>query len=243
VREEFQPVVPKGLYKSVTQIFVKGKKNITITIFYTTFNCPVQGNVTQSWVETEFKLLNQKVQEFTKKGGNPYEAFNSIPSEMSTILNPVQRESIVKENKAKDESQTLNDSNCSIADNDIVEALHAIENNHIEQTLSLKNDVQSVEIANNFIVETLQKLCNKLDNLEDKIENLSNIEMTKRLGKLEEKVDNLIEKFEMSQKDYEHKMEKEIYEPKPKQGENDRLKLVDTIIELTSKISGIEKQV
>ena len=68
-----------------------------------------------------------------------------------------------------------------------------------------------------FLVETLQKLCNKLDNLEDKIENLSNIEMTKRLGKLEEKVDNLIEKFEMSQKDYEHKMEKEIYEPKPKQ--------------------------
>lgn len=100
---------------------------------------------------------------------------------MPTTLNPVQRESIVKENKAKDESQTLNDSNCSIADNDIVEALHVIENNHIEQTLSLKNDVQSVEIANNFIVETLQKLCIKLDNPEDeiekssKIENLSNI--------------------------------------------------------------------
>lgn len=66
--EEFQPVVPKGLYKSVTQIFVKGNTYITITIFYTTFNCLVQGNVTQSWVETEFKLLNQKVQEFTKKG-------------------------------------------------------------------------------------------------------------------------------------------------------------------------------
>lgn len=109
---------------------------------------------------------------------------------MPTTFNPVQRESIVKKNKAEDKSQTLNDSNCSIADNDIVEALHEIENNHIEQTLSLKNDVQSVEIANNFIVETLQKLCNKLDNIEDKIEksskieNLSNIEMTKRLGKL-----------------------------------------------------------
>lgn len=79
-REEFQTVVPKGLYKSGTQIFVKGKKYITIRIFYTTFNCLVHGNVTQSWVEPEFKLLNQKVQEFTKKGeGNPDEAFNSIP--------------------------------------------------------------------------------------------------------------------------------------------------------------------
>lgn len=46
----------------------------------------------------------------------------------------------------------------------------------------------------------------------------------------------------MSQKDYEHKIEKEMGEPKPKQCENDCLKFVDTIIELTSKISGIESK-
>lgn len=66
--------------------------------------------------------------------------------------------------------------------------------------------------------------------------------MTKRLGKLEEKVDNLIEIFEMSQQDYEQKMEKEIGQPKPKQCENYSLKFVGTIIELNSKISGIESK-
>lgn len=50
-QKPFSSSLPSTLYKSVTQIFVKGKKLITITIFYTTLNCLVQGSVTQKWVE------------------------------------------------------------------------------------------------------------------------------------------------------------------------------------------------
>ena len=58
----FKWSIPHGsLYKSVTQITVEGKKLITITLFYTTENCLVQGNVTQDWVKSEFELLNKKL--------------------------------------------------------------------------------------------------------------------------------------------------------------------------------------
>ncbi|CAC5394333.1 unnamed protein product [Mytilus coruscus] len=268
----FQPVCPAtNLSKSVTQIAVKGKKLVTITLYYTTYNCLVQGQVTQKWVETEFKLISNKVQEMMKKGGGePDKLINTMPLEnqLNTdtqdyttdqkVSNDVTEKSNVviirKEGEKNDKhsnldteqketeiEQGMNESNCSLPDKDIIEVLHTIESDHISQTVSLQNDVQSVQIGNNQILEITKQFETKLETLEKRVFESSNGKIQERINKLEVKVDQrilLLEKIE-------HNKDKNNVNSTNYKCETDHAdcgKFIETLIELTTKISGLESK-
>jgi len=59
-----------SLHKSVVQITHKSNKLLTITIYYSTKKCLVQGNSCQNWVEREFDKIKKCV-EMCLKGNNP----------------------------------------------------------------------------------------------------------------------------------------------------------------------------
>ncbi|CAG2201175.1 unnamed protein product [Mytilus edulis] len=251
----FQPVCPAtNLSKSVTQIAVKGKKLVTITLYYTTYNCLVQGQVTQKWVETEFKLISDKVQEMMKKGGGePDQLINTMPLESplnvdtqvyktdQKVSNDFKEKSnlvvIRKEGENNDKLSTDSDldteqketeieqegMNESLPDKDIIEVLHTIESDHISQTVSLKNDVQSVQIGNNQILEITKQFDTKLESLEKRFLN--------QLISLSEKIEHNIDKNNVNSTNH-------ICET----DHDDCGKFIETLIELTTKISGLESK-
>jgi hypothetical protein len=74
LHDEEQPFEEKSqsasLNKSVVQIFYKVSKLITISIYYTTKRCLVQGNTCQNWVDEEFKEIKECINTCLK-GDNP----------------------------------------------------------------------------------------------------------------------------------------------------------------------------
>lgn len=241
----FKPTIPaSNLAKSITQISVQGRKLVTITLYYTTHNCLVQGQVTQKWVRTEFKLLSEKIQEITKKGGSDVdEQINNIP--LSTPFRDTDTETSNSENKSEDDNQTeniqsnenetshANESNSSIPDEDILEAIHSIENDHIENSLALKNDFQSVQSVCSQILQLTQKLNLRMETIEQKVDKLHENEnkIIEKLNDLEEKVNKNVEAPN------ENMMHDTTGDKQP-----DCLKFLDTIVELTSKISCLEQK-
>ena len=69
--KSFSEIIPDvNLFKSVVQISRSDAKLLTITIYYTTFKCLVQGNVCQRWVTREFESIKKQVN-MALKGDNP----------------------------------------------------------------------------------------------------------------------------------------------------------------------------
>lgn len=59
-----------NLFKTMVKVTFKGTKLLTITIFYTTLKCLVQGTSCQPWVKREFDKIKTVVDKCLK-GGNP----------------------------------------------------------------------------------------------------------------------------------------------------------------------------
>lgn len=68
----FHEALPGKLAKSTTRIIFKGKKLLTITLYYTTFNCLIQGIGAQQWLRDEVDLLKQHATQLKEqlKGNN-----------------------------------------------------------------------------------------------------------------------------------------------------------------------------
>jgi len=280
-KKPFKSVIPApNLCKSTTQISIKGKKLITFTLYYTTYNCLVQGHVTKQWVESEFKLLSEKVLEIMKKGrDNPDKVINEMPllipinndirtdmeednnhidnveehneenetfitvenidddSQDQTVVKELQNEhetpkSINKNIMKEHVVESKNERKSSLSDLELIQALHTIENDHVDQSLSLQNDVKSV-------LTTLQTLNDKIEKLDKTIQTLNNAEVIERLSALELKVDELMSKSKSenqnSVQEIKALIQQDISDNKP-----DCVKFIDNIVELTNKISGLE---
>lgn len=103
-----------ALNRTRVQICQSNKKIITITIYYPTKKCLVQGNSCQSWVEKEFNKIKKCV-DMCLKGNNPKQAIdNQVKHKMNsvtlpTVLEPQNtRDSI--ENSQTTPKEVLNDS-------------------------------------------------------------------------------------------------------------------------------------
>ncbi|CAG2247065.1 unnamed protein product [Mytilus edulis] len=239
-QKPFSSSLPSTLYKSVTQIFVKGKKLITITIFYTTLNCLVQGSVTQKWVETEFNLLSETVADIfvQNKENNPDEIINKM-----TLVLPLQNEAEQNENiqnsdkKSREsdendhtptpetdkEGEIINEKQGTLCDDDILQAIHSIETDHIDQSITLQSDVKSIQIVANEMLKTLQCLCTKVEALEKKVYQDYNNVVDQRLKKIEEQISTENQNQTKSNDDNTH--------------------FIDTLVELTSQVSGLENKI
>ena len=83
--------------------------------------------------------------------------------------------------------ESRNERKSSLSDLELIQALHTIENDHVDQSLSLQNDVKPV-------LATLQTLNDKIEKLDKTIQTLNNAEVIERLSALELKVDELMSK-------------------------------------------------
>ena len=110
----------------------------------------------------------------------------------------------------------------SLQDDDILHALHTIESDHIDQSIALQNDIKSV-------VSTLQILTEKVEAMDSRLQTAGNSGIDKRLKTLEEKVDTLISLSTITTPPQE-KIDKSP----------DCASFIETIIELTAKISSLE---
>ena len=74
LKDEEKPFIEKlphsDLFKSTVKVSFKSVKVITITIYYTTQKCLVQGNTCQEWTNEEFGKIKTLVDQCLK-GGNP----------------------------------------------------------------------------------------------------------------------------------------------------------------------------
>ena len=75
------------LYKTMVKITHQSTKIITITLFYTTKRCLVQGNSCQNWVEREFDKIKRCV-DMCLKGGNPKQSIDNLVRKMNNVLLP-----------------------------------------------------------------------------------------------------------------------------------------------------------
>lgn len=128
--------------------------------------------------------------------------------------------------------ESTNEHKSTLSDLELIQALHTIENDHVDQLLSLQNDVRSV-------VCTLQTLNDKIEKLEKTIQTLNTADVIERQSALELKVDDLMSKSKSenqnSVQEIKALIQQDISDNKP-----DCVQFIDNIVELTNKISGLE---
>lgn len=234
----YSPTLPTGLFKSVTQIFLENKKLITITFYYTTTKVLIQGNVTQCWVQTEFDMMHKTVNHILKTNiDNPDEIINSVPIvlsdesvelESATLSANFDKSSL--ENNAENhpqkstaEKNKIDNPKDNSINADIIQTIHALENDHIATTTSLRSDIQAFKEE---ILDALKTLTGRVNALETKINNTHNDD-TKILNTIQQDIKNLTlpkeEKAQIVKCDNEH--------------------FVGTLIELTSQVSKMENSI
>ena len=146
--------------------------------------------------------------------------------ESETGLKPLDHNESTEQTDFKSDEHQNDISKDSLLDEDIIQALHTIENDHIDQSITLQNDIKSV-------LSTLQTLTEKVEVIEYRVQTVCNSGIDKRLKTLEEKVDVLIS--QRSSETFITTTQQEKIDNKP-----DCASFIETIIELTSKISGLE---
>ena len=181
LNDEEKPFTEKlpnsDLFKSVVKVVYKSAKLLTITIYYTTKKCLVQGNRCQHWVIQEFEKIKCIIDQCLK-GGNPASLVDqevkkltlsfpgsdhTLPKTIDDSLNETEPKIIdensrdskkkTEENKGKNFTpQSAQNSDCSCSVSDIARALHSFE---------LK------------MVECNAQFCRKLENVEKEIKNLN----------------------------------------------------------------------
>ena len=72
-----------ALFKTFIQVIHNDHKLITITLYYTTYRCLVQGVMCQKWINREFGKIKKTI-EMCLRGGNPKGNIDS----MTNKLNP-----------------------------------------------------------------------------------------------------------------------------------------------------------
>ena len=256
----YKSTLPSSLYKSVTQLFLDSRKLITITFYYTTQKCLVQGNVTQDWVESEFKMLHDKVNEISKsKPTNPDDIIKSIPLDIP--LQSKQDESTenidtLSDHLDKQENETCQEKtgkdidnndkfntnkDRSIKDVDIIQSIQTLENDHITSTSELRSDIQTFKVE---ILDAIQNLSNRVQALEKKCETPHLSSFERKLEIIHEDVTYIKEskteqsKPQQSNTDKQNTGELDQDVPQTMKCNNDHF--VETLIELTSQISKME---
>ena len=253
-KKPFKPIIPvPNLAKSITQIFIRGKKVITFTLYYTTFNCLVQGNTTHSWVDKEFKTLSEKVKDMSKRKKEDVDQIinsmsmenlldHNVTVEKDTHTQNIEKGTIPEENPSENKT-TQNDSTYSLPDDDIVHALHNIETHNIDQSLSVQNGLKSVQTSSDQILELLKTLNSRMEKIEKAVVSPQLPDIENRLKRLEEKADFMCSKSNTENNEERmKKIESKIDSIHNIQSDKtpDCVKFVESIIELTSKISTIE---
>lgn len=75
LKDERHPFEEKLPHQALANIFVqiktKDAKIITITLFYTTNRCLVQGNMCQEWIQKEFEQIRNTIDKSTKGSNRP----------------------------------------------------------------------------------------------------------------------------------------------------------------------------
>ena len=148
----------------------------------------------------------------------------------------------IEEDKSEN-GKTLNNSTCSVSDDDILHALHNIETHNIDQSLSVQNGLKSVQTSSDQILDILQTMNSKIEKIEKTLVSPQVPELDKRLKRLEEKVDFIYSKSNTeNNEEFLKKIEVKLASVGNTQSDSipDCVKFVDSIIELTSKISAME---
>jgi len=156
LHDEEQPFEEKSqsasLNKSVVQIFYKVSKVITISIYYTTKRCLVQGNTCENWVDEEFKEIKECINTCLK-GDNPKLNIDNNIIQMKKINIPIQ-------NVKEDEQQIIP--------------------KHVEDSLDESHninmdDLDEMEINNNKICQSTENQQKGNDKHTKQDDNSSNI--------------------------------------------------------------------
>lgn len=191
-----------NLFKSIVQLSNKGVKLLTITLYYTTNSCLVQGNVCQSWVQHEFDYIKKTVN-LALKGDKP-RAFdlrikNMRPPNFNVkdMTNPI---SILSDNDhhSSDEHDESLDISHETDPKRLVQVVSENENAQnlpdIDAIISSKNcdDMKSDSGSIEKLVSSLLVAIHKLESkfVDAQLENKKSIEkLTTEVQKINQKIE------------------------------------------------------
>ncbi|CAG2192101.1 unnamed protein product [Mytilus edulis] len=151
-----EKILDPNLFKSVVQIHYKGNKLLTITLFYTTYKCLVQGIQCQGWIKREFDNIKKMIN-MCLKGDNPKildgKIKNMRPSNFTIIDNKNSEKEISVTNHSSDDNEDFEETNPKTLldvhdkDTDNTEKNSEVEDEHITRSnyTCIPNDTNSKE--------------------------------------------------------------------------------------------------
>lgn len=197
--EPFKPTLPTELFKTIIQISVDKQKFTTITVYYTTGKVHIQGNATHKWIESEMKMLKETVPNIQKRNViNPDELINDIEINVQfENANEEKSETKECEKEANQDEENGNQNEVEIiqantnldilTNNDIVETIHTLEQDHVKVVTDLRKDIKAFKTE---ILEAITTLSGKVKIIETKISEL-HTDDNKKLDNITETISKL----------------------------------------------------